>query len=47
MYIGLLFFIEVSVVLVWSFLLFGLLGICLGVFGVFFNWVLIVVMDLF
>lgn len=39
--------VEVSYVPVWSFALLGLLGILLGGLGVFFNWALIRVMDLF
>lgn len=39
--------VEVTYVPVWSFLLLGVLGIFLGALGVFFNWALITVMDLF
>ncbi|MEP3428998.1 MAG: H(+)/Cl(-) exchange transporter ClcA [Roseibium sp.] len=39
--------IDVSFIPVWSFVLLGLLGVFLGALGVFFNWALIAVMDLF
>ncbi|MEP3048498.1 MAG: H(+)/Cl(-) exchange transporter ClcA [Roseibium sp.] len=39
--------IDVSYIPVWSFVLLGLLGVFLGALGVFFNWALIAVMDLF
>ncbi|EEE43849.2 Chloride channel protein EriC [Roseibium alexandrii DFL-11] len=39
--------IEVTYIPVWSFPLLGLLGVCLGFLGVFFNWALLKVMDLF
>ncbi|POF34641.1 H(+)/Cl(-) exchange transporter ClcA [Roseibium marinum] len=39
--------VEVSYVPIWSFVLLGILGIFLGALGVFFNWALIEVMDLF
>ncbi|CTQ52585.1 H(+)/Cl(-) exchange transporter ClcA [Roseibium album] len=39
--------VEVTYIPVWSFALLGVLGILLGALGVFFNWALIAVMDLF
>ncbi|WP_299810881.1 H(+)/Cl(-) exchange transporter ClcA [uncultured Roseibium sp.] len=39
--------VTVSYVPIWSFFLLGLLGVFLGALGVFFNWALIKVMDLF
>ncbi|WFE89027.1 H(+)/Cl(-) exchange transporter ClcA [Roseibium porphyridii] len=46
-HIGPILLVEVSYIPVWSFLLLGLLGIFLGALGVFFNYALITVMDLF
>ncbi|MTI07648.1 H(+)/Cl(-) exchange transporter ClcA, partial [Roseibium denhamense] len=46
-HIGPVLLIDVKYIPVWSFLLLALMGVGLGALGVFFNWALISVMDLF
>ena len=44
---GPLLVVDVNYLPVWSYVLLAILGIFLGALGVFFNWALITVMDLF